>query len=114
MKQYLDVYPFGDHSSPNKLPLLLSYYQEACEYIKSRNNETAAFKAQVFEARENSKKKYSEFVMSIMNSTSETKEKDGNLQALESLKNEVTSIIRSDLKNMKENLTKLILENMRK
>ena len=132
MEQYLDIYPLEEYHSPTKkdpseedyspskikLPYLLGYsnYLEACEYIKSRDKEANAFKAQVFETRENSKKKYNDFIMCIKDSTSEAKETDGNLQALESLKNEVTSIKSDlkDLKNMNENLTKLILENIRK
>ena len=118
MEQYLDIYAFEEYhsSSKKKLPYVLGYsnYLEACEYIKSRDNEANDFKAQVLEKREDSKKKYNEFKMSIKSQPSEpydhsdvkdqneSKKVDDKLQALE-----------TSIKNMNEML-KLILENTNK
>ena len=117
MEEYLDIFPYGENYSvsENRFPYPLEYscYREACEYVKSREIEAIAFKAQICEAREISERSYNEMIMTIKNSTSEeSMETDNNLLTLENLMNEVNGIKIMN-ENMNENL-KLILEKILK
>ena len=117
MEEYLDIFPYGENYSvsENRFPYPLEYscYREACEYVKSREIEAIAFKAQICETREVSERSYNDMIMSIKNCTSEeSMEIDNNLPKLENLISEVNSIKIMN-ENMNENL-KLISEKILK
>ena len=66
MEKYINIYSFEEYhsSSKKKSPYVLGYsnYLEACEYIKLRDKEANAFKAQVFEIREKQRLKIKVFL----------------------------------------------------